>query len=448
MRKKTVFTFLFFVCCCVGAAQQKPNIVLVLTDDMGVGDVGCYGGRLTATPNIDRMASEGIRFTQYYSASPICSPSRAGLLTGSHPARWNITSYLQTRKGNAECGQADFLTIRAPSVARELKRAGYRTAHFGKWHMGGGRDVTAAPPITEYGFDEFSSTWESPQPDPLLTSTDWIWAKSDSIKRWNRTQYFVEKTLAFLAKNKGQPCFVNLWPDDVHTPWVADESDLAQHPKGSEERRSLEGVLKTYDEQIGRLLEGLKRLGLDKNTLVVFTSDNGALPTFGTRSGRYRGSKLSLYEGGIRMPFIVRYPQKIKTASVDSLSVLSATDLLPTFCQLAGVKLSANVMLDGLDKTEVLLGKPSAAKRILYWEYGRNQTAFKYPEGNDRSPNLAVRDGNWKLIINADGSGAELYNLSADPSEKNNVAARHSAVTESLKKKVLDWYRLLPKLKA
>jgi arylsulfatase A-like enzyme len=137
----------------------RPNIVFVLTDDFGWGDLGSYGGSLVPTPNLDRMAREGIRFTHFYVASPICSPSRTGCTTGMFPSRWRITSFLQTRQGNAECGQADFLDARAPSLARLLKDSGYATAHIGKWHMGGGRDVTNAPSILSYGFDEWVSTW-------------------------------------------------------------------------------------------------------------------------------------------------------------------------------------------------------------------------------------------------------------------------------------------------
>ena len=187
---------------------RPPNIILVLVDDMGIADVGCYrkntgatASNLVPTPNIDRLAAEGIKFTNYYSAAPICSPSRVALTTGMAAGKWNITSYLDNRKHNRTCEQADFLNPSAPSVARSLKTAGYATAHFGKWHMGGGRDVTDAPGITTYGFDEYASTYESPDPDPLLTSTNWIWAKTDSIKRWKRTEYFVDKTLDFLKRH-------------------------------------------------------------------------------------------------------------------------------------------------------------------------------------------------------------------------------------------------------
>lgn len=442
MMKRLIYTSILLLSVAFAQAQ-KPNIIFILADDMGIGDVACYGGKVVPTPYLDRMANEGRRFTQYYSASPICSPSRAGILTGSHPATWNITSYLQTRKGNAECAQVDFLTPKAPSVARELKKAGYHTAHFGKWHMGGGRDVKNAPPISAYGFDEFSSTWESPNPDPLLTSSNWIWAKTDSVKRWNRTGYWVDRTLSFLEKNKGQACFVNLWPDDVHTPWIADEDDQERNPKGAESRPQYEAVLKEYDKQIGRLLEGLKQLGLDQNTLVIFTSDNGALPTFGFRSGNFRGSKLSLYEGGIRMPFIVRYPKQVKPGTVDSVSVLTATDLLQSFCKLAGVT-GKTPSTDGVDRSAVLLGTPSAQERTIYWEYGRNQTSFRYPEGRNRSPNLAVREGTWKLLVNSDGTGEELYHLGNDPYETTNRAAQHVQVVSALKEKVLNWFKRMP----
>ncbi|GAB4048527.1 sulfatase-like hydrolase/transferase [Spirosoma litoris] len=422
--------------------NRPPNIILILIDDMGSADVGCYrpnnsASQLPPTPNIDRLAAEGIKFTNYYSAAPICSPSRVGLLTGNVPGKWRITSFLAERKHNRTCEQADFLDPSAPSVARELKTAGYTTAHFGKWHMGGGRDVDNAPGIRQYGFDEYASTWESPDPDPLLTSTNWIWAKSDSVKRWNRTAYFVDKTLDFLKRNPGKPCYINLWPDDVHTPWVPDEATLNEFPKGTEKPREFNAVLADLDVQIGRLMAGLKALGIDDNTLVMFTSDNGALPTFqGKRSGEFRGSKLSLYEGGIRMPFIVRYPARTPKGSIDNQSVISAIDLRPTLLSLAGKKGSQG---DGENVAAVLLGKPASRKRPLFWEYGRNNESFRYPEGRDKSPNLAVREGNWKLLVNADGSGAELYNLGNDPSEQTDVASQNAKLVNDLKAKVLTW---------
>ena len=428
----------------VAAPAQTPNIILILVDDMGYADVGCYGGNYTPTPNIDRLATEGIRFTNYYSGAPICSPSRVSLTTGMAAGNWNITSYLDNRKHNRTCEQADFLNPSAPSVARQLKTSGYATAHFGKWHMGGGRDVTDAPSIARYGFDEYASTYESPNPDPLLTSTNWIWAKSDSIKRWNRTAYFVDKTLDFLKRHPGQPCYINLWPDDVHTPWVPDESTLADFPKGTEKPREFTAVLAELDRQIGRLMAGLKTLGVDNNTLVIFTSDNGALPTFGSRSGPYRGSKLSLYEGGIRMPFLVRYPARTPKGQVDTRSVLCATDLFPTFTSLAGNKASRATYGENIGSA--LEGRPYTRKTALFWEYGRNNESFRYPQGRDRSPNLAMRQDNWKLLVNDDGSGAELYDLSRDPSETTNVVGQQVMMTGQMQAKLLTWRKSLPNL--
>lgn len=427
-------------------APGRPNIILILTDDMGFGDIGCYGGTFAPTPNLDRMASEGTRFTQYYSASPICSPSRTGILTGMYPGRWRITSYLQTRKGNAACGQADFLDPQAPSIARTLKAAGYATGHFGKWHMGGGRDVTNAPPFSAYGFDEHASTYESPEPHPDITATNWIWSAHDKVKRWDRTAFFVDKTLDFLRRHKGQqPCFINLWPDDVHTPWVPSDERLSEYPSGPEQQRKFRAVLDEYDRALGRLFAGLKELGLDTHTLVIFTSDNGAMPTFnGRRSAPLRGSKLCLYEGGIRMPFIVRWPGQVPAGRVDDRSVLSAVDLFPSLCAIAKVPIPKGVAFDGENLSRALLGKSASRRAPLFWEYGRNNDSFAYPQGRDRSPNVAVRDGKWKLLINADGSGAELYDLPKDIAEANNLIEQEKSVAKRLSRAALDWRKTLP----
>lgn len=429
-----------------GPTNTRPNIVLILTDDMGFGDLGCYGGKFAPTPNLDRMAGEGIRFTQYYSTAPICSPSRTGILTGMFPGRWRITSYLQSRKGNAACEQADFLDPQAPSIARTLKAAGYATGHFGKWHMGGGRDVTNAPLFRAYGFDENASTYESPEPHPDITGTNWIWSKFDKVKRWDRTAFFVDKTLDFLRRHKDQPCFVNLWPDDVHQPWVPSDERLAEYPEGLEQQRRFRAVLDEYDRQFGRFFAGLKELGLETNTLVIFTSDNGALPTFdGQRTAPFRGSKLSLYEGGMRMPFLVRWPGRVPAGKVNEQSVFCALDLFPSLCAIAEVPLPPGTDFNGENLSSTLLGKSSASRRApLFWEYGRNEVGFDFAKGRDRSPNVAMRDGKWKLLLNADGTGAELYDLSKDAAETINLAVQESAVTKRLARALLDWRKSLP----
>src|SRR5688572_27410311 len=218
-------------------AAPRPHIIFVLADDLGCGDVSCYGSPHVQTPHLDRMAAEGTRFTQYYSGAPICSPSRAALVSGMFPGRWRITSFLQTRKGNRECEQADFLDPAAPSLARSLKAAGYATAHFGKWHLGGGRDVVNPPKFAEYGFDEHAGTYESPEPHPDITAKDWIWSPEDKVKRWDRSAFFIDRALDFLKRKQAQPCFVNVWLDDPHTPWVPSDEQLAAQGDGPEQER-------------------------------------------------------------------------------------------------------------------------------------------------------------------------------------------------------------------
>jgi arylsulfatase A-like enzyme len=452
MKRKLVYLLSIFMAAAGAmAAPTPPNIIFVLTDDFGWGDIGCYGGNFVPTPNMDRMAKEGIRFAQFYVASPICSASRVGCTTGMFPARWRITSYLQERVNNAACEQVDFLDPQAPSLARILKSAGYATGHFGKWHMGGGRDVTNAPHIKEYGFDEWASTWESPDPHPDITATNWIWSPQDKVKRWDRTKFFVDKTLDFLKRHPNQPCYVNLWPDDTHTPYVP-RPDLATKYKAGNNRegeRNFQAVLDEYDTQMGRLLDGLRELGIATNTLVIFSGDNGPLPTYEQkRTGGLRGSKLSLYEGGTREPLIVWWPGHAPAGKLNENTVIGAVDLLPTLCKIAGVSVPETVKpkLDGEDLSAALTGGNPVRTKPFFWEYGRNETSFKYPQpqSHNRSPNVAVRDGNWKLLVNADGTGVELYNLASDRDETNNVAAKEGDVVKRLSSEALDWRKSLP----
>jgi len=435
----------------------RPNVIFFLTDDMGWGDPSCYGNPEMKTPNIDRLAAEGVRFTQFYAASPICSPSRVGFTTGMFPARWRITSYLQTREGNRIDQQADWLDPKAPTLARTLQAAGYATAHVGKWHMGGGRDVTDAPPLQEYGFQESWSTWEGVGPgidnDPAAKGTP----------RFRRTQKFVEKAMDFIRRAKGRPFYVNIWPNDVHDPHVADPELKSKYDAAPPGHQNFNAVLDEYDRQFGRLLEFLRAEGLAENTIVVFSSDNGPNPPFQQhrRTGGLRGMKWSLYEGGIRMPLIVRWPGRVPAGKVDQRTVVAAVDLLPTICSLAGVAPPADAMLDGEDMSRAWLGQPCDRMRPLLWEYGRNEH-FLYPSvryslgknqkaddlypdvKNDRSPNVAIREGKWKLLVGADGSGRELYDVAADPKETVNLAEKEAAVAGCLADKALAWRKSLP----
>jgi arylsulfatase A-like enzyme len=432
------------------AANPQPNILLILADDLGWGDLSCYGGMLATTPHLDRMAREGVRFTQFYVAAPICSPSRCGLLTGQFPARWRITSYLQTRAGNRACEQADFLDPSAPSLPRVLQRAGYATAHVGKWHLGGGRDVEAPPKFAAYGYDLGLGTWESPQPHPDLTARDWIWSAEDRIPRWERTRWMVDQTLAFLQKNADRPCFVNLWLDDVHTPWVPSAEDQRV---GKDGRASGKGdtperfrhVVTEMDRQVGRLLDALRERKSDRPTLVLFLGDNGPLPTFEQkRTSGLRGSKLSLYEGGIRVPCLAWGPGLVPTGRTNDTTVFAAVDLFRTLCKLCGAELSKGYDSDGEDLSPALIGESPRRTRPLFWEYGRNEKSFAYPGGKNRSPNVAIRDGDWKLLINADGTGAELYDLATDPKEIRDLRADRPDIAKRLTEQALRWRKSLP----
>ena len=253
-----------------------------------------------------------------------------------------------------------------------------------------------------------------------------------------------------MQKHQGQPCFVNLWPDDVHTPWVPRKVTeyTGQYPMNPEEETAFKLVLKEYDVQIGRLLDGLKAMGQDKNTIIIFTSDNGPLPSFrGSRAMGLRGSKLSLYEGGTRMPFIISWPGHVPAGTVDENSELSSTDLLPTLTKFADIKLPAGYKGDGLDRGDALLGKPSLRGNDLFWEYGRNNIAFNYPRPIDKSPNLAVRSGEWKLLMNSDGTDIQLYNILKDKKESVNLAANEPKKVDELKDKLMAWWKTIPHLK-
>ncbi len=447
---------------CLPAFAAAPNVVFIFIDDMGYGDLSVTGNSRVETQHIDRLAAEGLRFTQFYVGSPICSPSRVAITTGQYPARWLINSYLNTRRRNRERGMADFLSLDAPAVARAFQQAGYATAHFGKWHMGGGRDVHEAPTPQAYGFDEslvsFEGLGERILPPGGLSERSALLGAGPTwaVAKHMQTPIYVDRSIDFIRRHREQPFYLHLWLNDVHDRHSPSPEQAARYARLSDDPylRDYYAVLDAMDEQIGRLIDAIDSMGLAENTLIALTSDNGptAWPRYyeegyeppGSTAG-FRGRKWSLYEGGIRMPFIARWKGKIPAGRLDETTILGAVDLLPTFCAMAGVE-PPRASFDGLDMSAAMRGRPQMRSRPLYWEYGRDETYLQPGEQSDRSPNLAVRDGRWKLLMNADGSRIELYDFDASTDERDNVAAQYKGVTTRLSRMLLNWRRSLPEL--
>ena len=438
-------------------AKTKPNIILLFIDDMGWADFSCFGNKDAATPNIDNIAKEGIAFEQFYVNSPICSPSRVAISTGTYPQRWRITSYLAHRKANRNRGIANWLDPQAPMLARSLKDAGYTTGHFGKWHMGGQRDVTDAPAITDYGFDESLTNFEGLGPKllPLTINKEGkvgrIWKDAERLgkpviwmQRSEITTGFIDAAIRFMKSSNeaGKPFYVNIWPDDVHSPfWPSYE----RIKKTSNKRELYLAVLEEMDKQFAKLFDFIKgNNDLRKNTIVLVCSDNGPEKGAGL-AGRFKGFKTHLYEGGIRSSLIVWAPGLMEMNAVglrNKESVFSAIDLTPSLIKLADAKAPDNINYDGEDLLDTLLGKSKASRKKPIF-FGRPPDRKNF-YGFKNLPDLAVRDGKWKLLCDFDGGRPELYDLISDPGETTNLAEAQSRKTKELKERLLDWYRSMP----
>src|SRR5215470_13386084 len=391
-------------------AQTRPNIILIQADDLGYGDLSVYGQRKFKTPNIDRLAAEGMRFTQYYAGSTVCAPSRSALMTGQHTGHTRI-------RGNARYP----LSPEDVTVAEVLKSAQYKTALIGKWGLGEA-ETTGVP--NRQGFDYFFGYLNQRHAHNYYPT--FLWRDEERIKlrnvvpeedeegsgvSTNRVDYshdlIAEESLKFIERNSGGPFFLYLAFTIPHANNEAKNKGMEVPDLGEfatedwpDQEKAKAAMITRMDRDVGRLTASLKKLGIDDNTLVFFTSDNGP----------HR-------EGGIRVPMIARWPKRIK-AGAKSDQVWAHWDLLPTAAEIAGVKPPANI--DGISMLNALLGRRQRNHEFLYWEF------------HERGFSQAVRMGDWKAVRRSQDSPLELYDLKNDIGEQNDVAVKHPEVVKKI----------------
>ncbi len=401
------------------AAAPRPNIVFILTDDLGINDLPCYGRTEHHTPSLDRLAAQGTRFTSAYCAQPICSPSRAAIMTGKTPARLHLTTYLP---GRPDCVSQKLLhpvmrqqmPVEEKTLAEHFKAAGYATACIGKWHLGGRGFLP-----TDQGFDVY-------RPGKAVTKPS---ATEGGKGEYELTRWAEE----FMETNRARPFFLYLAHDTPHLPYSA-RADLVER-NARAFNPTYAAVIEAMDDAVGRLLAKIDSLGIATNTIVIFTSDNGGVHmpegphSTITHNAPYRAGKGYLYEGGLRIPLIVRWPGKIPTGRVVDVPVIN-TDWLPTLLDCAGLPSATGI--GGGSFGGLLLGKTAKGSQNLFWHFPHYNNQGGQPAG-------AMRDGEWKLVEHYEDGRLELFNLSRDIGETNNLALAEPRRAARMVKSLARW---------
>jgi arylsulfatase A len=410
---------------------KHPNIILILADDLGYSQLGCYGNAFNETPHLDRVAREGMRFTQAYASATVCSPTRAALMTGLHPARSGITDYLE---GDDE----NFLSPSYITLNERLKAAGYATGLVGKWHLTGDYGKGRGSPQA-HGWDEV-----------ILSETEHI-ALGDyfapyfflpEVDAREPSEYLTDRlnqeAVEFIHRHRDEPFFLYLSHYAPHTNLAAKPELVEKYERkpgaGKSKRKNpvLAAMLESIDDGVGQILETLDQLGLDENTLIVFTSDNGG-ETNVTTNAPLRAGKSTLYEGGIRVSLVMRYPAGIAAGAVsDSMTVTH--DHYPTFMELAGVQPQDQQPIDGVSLTPLFKGRGELKRDTLYWHYPLAKPHFL----GGRSSG-AIHHNQYKLIEFFDTGELELYNLAEDIGETHNLAGSMPDKTKALHAMMRAW---------
>lgn len=431
------------------ADKPKPNIVLFLIDDLGWRDLGCQGSTYYKTPNVDRLASEGVRFMDAYAACAVCSPTRAAVLTGKYPARLLLTDWLPSGRWDpkAKLREGRFLRglpVEEFTLAEALRASGYRTANIGKWHLGS--EPFSLP--EHHGFDVniAGNAHGAPGSYFFPYAGDWKIPSTGQQVKWNvlpdgtpgeyLTDRLTDEAVKFIESSKDKPFFLYFPHYGVHTPLQAKAEMIAKYEQIPEAERQgkpeYAAMVESVDESVGRVMATLWELGLDKNTVIIFTSDNGGFYN-ATDNAPLRANKGAYYEGGIRVPLIIKWPGVTKPGLVVNEPVTS-TDLYPTCLAAAGLPLRPSQHLDGVNLKPLLNDtSKQLPQRSLFWHY---------PHYNDHPsslPSSVIRKGPWKLIETFDPEGIELYDLANDIGETKNLAATEMTRTAELLEELRIW---------
>ena len=417
----STFLFLLFIS---SLSLSKPNILFILIDDMGWMDLGCQGNKNLHTPNIDALAKSGIRFTDAYAPAPVCSPTRAAIMTGQSPARLQITNHLPhqdrfTPKSSKllPARMLNHLPLKYVTLAEKLKKdAGYATAFIGKWHLYTGKNEKYNPLNQGFDINIGGCSYGGPPTffDPY---------KIDFLANRKKGEYLpdrlADETIAFITKQQSanKPFFVALWNYTVHWPMEAPADLLKKYKnlpvRGYRDYRYA-AMIEAMDNAVGKVLNSLDNLNLTDETLVIFSSDNGPFGGVGDASP-LRADKGHLYEGGIRVPLIIRWPGKIKPRTLDETPVI-LTDLYPTILEVSGIDSNVNYPVDGKNLLPLLKERKKLNNRALFWHYPN--FAFH----RDNRLGSAIREGDYKLLHFYDNDSIELYNLRKDISETNDLS--------------------------
>jgi arylsulfatase A-like enzyme len=434
---------------CLWAQPARPNVVFILADDLGWSDLGCYGNRFHETPHLDALARDGMRFTDAYAASPVCSPSRAAILTGKHPARLGITDWLpgRTDRNSQRLLRPPLppgLPLPETTLAEVFKAAGYATAHLGKWHLGGEELLPE-----QQGFD--LNLGGNHQGGPLsyffpyrnrYDTTEYLPGLARGAPGEYLTDRLTEEAVRFIESHRAEPFFLYLPHFAVHIPIQAKPEAVARYERKQEGYAGFANphyaaLLESLDGSVGQLVAALKRLNLYENTIIIFTSDNGGLTvaegkfTPATTSAPLRDGKGYLAEGGVRVPLLVRWPG-VTGAGQTSRAVVSGLDFMPTFREMLGQPDGEVGTPDGVSLLPALRGGAGKDREALYFHYPHYSNQGGRPSG-------AIRRGDYKLIRYYEDNRTELFDLARDPGEKTNLAGTSPRVAARLQRQLERW---------